>query len=224
MTADASLPDTLIAEDLAALASELGVRLDADQCARLRAFAALLQRWNRVHNLTAIERPELILSHHLLDSLAVAPLLAELAGAQPLRVLDVGAGGGLPGVPLSIALPELRFTLLDKVSKKVAFLQQAKLELGLANVETVHTRVEDYDVEPFDIVLARAFSSLTELVRLTRRLIAPGGHWCAMKGTLPRMEIEELERAGVGVRVSRTVKLRVPRLHAERYVVLLEPR
>ena len=223
MTADASLPDTLAAEDLTALASELDVRLDAGQCARLRSFAALLLRWNRVYNLTAIERPEQILSQHLLDSLAVAPLLAELAGAQPLRVLDVGAGGGLPGVPLAIALPRLRFTLLDKVGKKVAFLQQAKLELSLENVETAQARVEDYDAEPFDIVLARAFSSLAELVRLTRRLIAPGGHWCAMKGTLPRAEIEELEQAELGARVSRTVKLRVPRLHAERHVVLLEP-
>lgn len=222
MTADASLPDTLAADDLAAQAAELGVSLDAAQCARLQSFAALLLRWNRVHNLTAIERPQQILSHHLLDSLAIAPLVAELAGALPRRVLDVGAGGGLPGVPLAIALPQLRFTLLDKVGKKVAFLQQAQLELGLANVEAVHARIEDYEAAPFDLILARAFSSLAELVRLTRGLIAPGGHWCAMKGTLPQTEFRELEQAGLGVRVSRTVKLRVPHLHAERHVVLLE--
>jgi 16S rRNA (guanine527-N7)-methyltransferase len=222
VTAGASPPETLAADELAAQAAELGVSLDAAQCARLLTFAALLLRWNRVHNLTAIERPQQILSHHLLDSLAIAPLVADLAGALPRRVLDVGAGGGLPGVPLAIALPQLRFTLLDKVGKKVAFLQQARLELGLGNAEAVQASIEDYEAAPFDLILARAFSSLAELVRLTRRLIAPGGHWCAMKGTLPRAEIEELEQAGLGVRVSRTVKLRVPHLHAERHAVLLE--
>jgi 16S rRNA (guanine527-N7)-methyltransferase len=215
--------DRVAATALAALAAELDVRLDASQCERLQRFADLLLRWNRVHNLTAIERPADLVSHHLLDSLAVAPTIAALAAGRTVRVLDVGAGGGLPGIPLAIALPGLHFTLLDKVGKKAAFLMQAKLELALSNVETVHTRVEDYSAPPFDVIVSRAFSSLTEFVRLTRALIAPAGHWCAMKGTLPREEIQRLEQAGLGVRVVRTVKLDVPRLHAERHLLLIEP-
>jgi 16S rRNA (guanine527-N7)-methyltransferase len=209
--------------ELAALAAELGVPLDAAQCERLQRFADLLLRWNRVHNLTAIEHLDDIVTHHLLDSLAVAPTLTTLAAGRVLRVLDVGAGGGLPGVPLAIALTGLRFTLLDKVGKKAAFLMQVQLELGLSSVEAVHARVEDYKAPPFDVILSRAFSSLTEFVRLTRTLIAPAGCWCAMKGALPREEIQSLEQAGLGAHVARTVKLHVPRLHAERHLLLIEP-
>ena len=183
----------------------------------------MLQRWNRIHNLTAIERPEQIVSHHLLDSLAVAPVLDELAGGRTLRVLDVGAGGGLPGIPLAIAMPRHHFTLLDKVGKKVAFLMQAKLELGLANVDAVHARVEDYDAPPFDVIVARAFSSLVDFIRLTQRQMAPRGTWCAMKGAVPRAEIAQLEEARLGVHLTRTVKLHVPRLDAERHLLLIEP-
>jgi 16S rRNA (guanine527-N7)-methyltransferase len=215
--------DRETASDLAALAEELGVRLAPAQCERLQQFAELLLRWNRIHNLTRIERADDVVSHHLLDSLAVAPTLAELADGRALRVLDVGAGGGLPGIPLAIALPALHFTLLDKVGKKVAFLTQAKVELALLNVDAVCSRVEDLDAKPFDVIIARAFSSLTEMVRLTRVLIAPAGHWCAMKGSLPVAEIEELDQAGLGVRLARTIRLHIPRLHAERHLLLLEP-
>ena len=189
-------PDGAISpDDVAAGAAELGVTLDSAQVARLCAFAGLLLRWNRVHNLTAIEQADQVVSHHLLDSPRDrGPTLAQRAQGRALRVLDVGAGGGLPGIPLAIALPGLHFTLLDKVAKKTAFLQQAKLELGLGNVEIVQSRVEDYRVAPFDVIVARAFSSLADLVRLTRPLLSPTGLWCAMKGTLPSSEIEELER------------------------------
>jgi len=210
-------------DDLTAGSAELGVTLDTGQVARLGAFAELLLRWNRVHNLTAIERPDQVVSHHLLDSLAVAPTLAHHAQGRRLRVLDVGAGGGLPGIPLAIALPGLHFTLLDKVAKKAAFLLQAKLELGLANVEVVQARVEDYRGAPFDVVVARAFSSLADLVRLTRPLLNPTGRWCAMKGALPASEIVELDDLRLPARVIRTVKLRVPHLDAERHLVLIEP-
>lgn len=223
-TEAALLPDgSAAAAELAGLASELGLTLDTTQCDRLLRFADLLRRWNRIHNLTAIERPEQIVSHHLLDSLAVAPTLDELAGGRTLRVLDVGAGGGLPGIPLATALPWHHFTLLDKVGKKVAFLMQAKLELGLANVDVVHTRVEDYDAPPFDVIVARAFSSLADFIRLTQRLLAPRGTWCAMKGAVPRAEMAQLEEARLGVHLTRTVKLHVPRLDAERHVLLIEP-
>jgi 16S rRNA (guanine527-N7)-methyltransferase len=223
-TEAALLPDgSAAAAELAGLASELGLTLDTTQCDRLLRFADLLRRWNRIHNLTAIERPEQIVSHHLLDSLALAPTLDELAGGRTLRVLDVGAGGGLPGIPLATALPGHHFTLLDKVGKKVAFLMQAKLELGLANVDVVHTRVEDYDAPPFDVIVARAFSSLADFIRVTQRLLAPRGTWCAMKGAVPRAEMAQLEEARLGVHLTRTVKLHVPRLDAERHVLLIEP-
>jgi 16S rRNA (guanine527-N7)-methyltransferase len=217
-------PDGVISpDDLVAGAAELGVTLDSAQVAQLVAFAALLLRWNRVHNLTAIEQPDQVVSHHLLDSLALVPTLEQRAQGRVLRVLDVGAGGGLPGIPLAIALPGLHFTLLDKVAKKAAFLMQAKLELGLGNVDVVQARVEDCSAAPFDVIVARAFSSIADLVRLTRRLLNPTGQWCAMKGALPSSEIKELDDLRVPAHVVRTVKLRVPHLDAERHLVLIEP-
>jgi 16S rRNA (guanine527-N7)-methyltransferase len=217
-------PDGAISpEALAAGAAELGVTLDPTQLAQLGAFAGLLLRWNRVHNLTAIEQPDQVVSHHLLDSLALVPSFEQQARGRVPRVLDVGAGGGLPGIPLAIALPGLHFTLLDKVAKKTAFLQQVKLELDLRNVEVVQSRVEDCRAAPFDVIVARAFSSLADLVRLTRRLLNPAGHWYAMKGALPSSEIKELDDLRLPVRVMRTVRLRVPHLDAERHLVLIEP-
>jgi 16S rRNA (guanine527-N7)-methyltransferase len=217
-------PDGATSPDvLAAGAAELGVTLDPTQLTQLGAFAGLLLRWNRVHNLTAIQQPDQVVSHHLLDSLALVPSLKQQARGRVLRVLDVGAGGGLPGIPLAIALPGLHITLLDKVAKKTAFLQQVKLELGLRNVEVEQARVEDYRAAPFDVIVARAFSSLADLVRLTRRLLSPAGHWYAMKGALPCSEIKELDDLRLPVRVMRTVKLRVPHLDAERHLVLIEP-
>lgn len=194
-----------------------------EQLDQLVRYADLLTRWNRVHNLTAIE-PGQTLTHHLLDSLSLVPTLGARAhGEAPLRVLDVGAGGGLPGIPLAIALPAAHVTLVDKVEKKAAFLRQVKLELRLPNVDVVHSRVEQLSAPPFDVILARAFSTLLELVRLSRPLLARGGCWCAMKGTLPRAEIEELQRAQPGVRIAQIVKLDVPRLDAERHLILIEP-
>lgn len=209
--------------DLAEGVAGLGLVLRTEQLDQLVRYADLLTRWNRVHNLTAIE-PGQTLTHHLLDSLSIVPTLAaRVHGKAPLRVLDVGAGGGLPGVPLAIALPAAHVTLVDKVEKKVAFLRQVKLELRLPNMDVVHSRVEQLRATPFDVILARAFATLLELVRLSRPLLARGGCWCAMKGTLPRAEIEELERAQPGVRIAQIVKLDVPRLEAERHLILIEP-
>jgi 16S rRNA (guanine527-N7)-methyltransferase len=223
VTARAPLPDGTSSAEIAASARELGVALDSAQCERLLLFAGLLLRWNRVHNLTAIERPDQIVTHHLLDSLAVVPVLDELARGRALRVLDVGAGGGLPGVPLAIAMPRHHFTLIDKAGKKAAFLQQARVELALENVEAVHARVEDLNAPAFDVIVSRAFSSLADFVGLTRGLIAADGVWCAMKGAVPTAEIEELAQTVRGVRLTRTVRLHVPRLHAERHLLLIEP-
>jgi 16S rRNA (guanine527-N7)-methyltransferase len=202
-------------------AAELGVDLSGSQADQLVRFAALLVRWNAVHNLTAISSPTGVLSHHLLDSLAILPLISSICGEKPCRVLDVGSGGGLPGIPLAIARPRWRVTVVDKVQKKVAFLVQAKLELGLTNLDCLHARVEDVEAPPFDVIVARAFSSLEEFVRVSAHLLAPGGHWAAMKGAYPKEELADLERTMPGVRVVDAVKLTVPRLDAERHLILL---
>lgn len=204
-------------------AAELGVPLDAGQIDRLARFADLLQRWNRVHNLTAIE-PGQTLTLHLLDSLSIVPFIAARMQAKSApRVLDVGAGGGLPGIPLAIARPELHVTLLDKVQKKAAFLRQAQVELKLSNVDVVQARVEEHRAPAFDLIVARAFATLAELVRLTRPLLASDGCWCAMKGGLPAAEMAELAAAQPAVRIAQVAKLRVPRLDAERHLILIEP-
>ena len=211
------------ASAVASAAAELGLRLSKSQSDGLARYAALLLRWNTVHNLTAIATPAQVLSHHLLDSLAIVPEIQHVAGDGSLRVLDVGAGGGLPGIPLAIAMPKLHVTLIDKVQKKVAFLTQAKLELALDNLTCVHARVETWQAHPpFEVIVARAFSSLRELVGLTRHLLAPNGSWCAMKGALPRNEIEELKRCIPHVRVGPTVKLQVPHMNAERHLIWMQ--
>lgn len=210
------------AADIAAGAAELGLVLTAGQADALERYAALLVRWNAVHNLTSIDAAPTILSHHLLDSLAILPPISAIFGQKKaLRVLDVGSGGGLPGIPLAIARPDWQVTLVDKVQKKVAFLTQAKVELGLRNLTCVHARVEKLEGAPFDLVVSRAFSAIDEFVQLTRTVLAPGGWWAAMKGTVPDGELRRLAQSAPDVRVIDVVRLRVPRLDAERHLVLL---
>ena len=211
------------ADTITHAAAEFGLQLSTSQSDTLARYAALLLRWNTVHNLTAIETPARVLSHHLLDSLAIVPEIQRIAGNRPMRVLDVGAGGGLPGIPLAIAAPNLQVTLVDKVQKKSAFLTQAKLELSLANVTCAHARVETLPAQsPFELIVARAFSSLSELVGLTRHLLAPDGWWCAMKGTLPIDELDDIKRTMPEVCVTRIVQLQVPQLSAERHLILMQ--
>jgi 16S rRNA (guanine527-N7)-methyltransferase len=209
------------AAEIAAGARELGLTLDPAQSSSLERYSALLARWNRTHNLTAIDKPGLVLSHHLLDSLAIVPELLKVAANQNLRILDLGSGGGLPGIPLAIACPQWHITLLDKVGKKVAFLNQAKLELRLANVDTVHSRAELLAPDhPYDLIVARAFASLVEFVAVSRHMLGPRGAWAAMKGALPTEELTALASIEPALAVT-TVKLKVPRLAAERYLVLI---
>ena len=203
-------------------AEELGIELSGAQADQLARFAALLVRWNAVHNLTAISSPANILSHHLLDSLAILPPTSSICGEKQCRVLDVGSGGGLPGIPLAIARPNWQVTVVDKVQKKAAFLTQARLELGLSNLACVHARVEDLTAPPFDLIVSRAFSSLEDFVRVSAHLLGPSGWWAAMKGVYPDAELAELERALPDVRVIDVVKLHVPRLDAERHLILLQ--
>ncbi len=227
-----------VQEQLAAGIAALGLALPDGAEAKLLAYLALLEKWNRVYNLTAVREAERMVSHHLLDSLAAVEtfdaLVAERSpspqpsptkgeGAMPktMKVLDVGSGGGLPGVPLAIARPELQVTLIDSIAKKTAFLLQAKAELGLANLQVATGRVEDFRPETgFDIVTSRAFSDLREFVTLTRHLLKPGGHWLAMKGLYPNEEIAQLP---AGVRVSADHALVVPGLDASRHLIVLEP-
>ena len=201
----------------------LGLALPPQALGQLAAYAALLQRWSRVHNLTALEHEDEILSHHLLDCLAIVrPIEEELGGeaARP-RILDAGSGGGLPGIPLAIARPAWQCTLLDAVQKKTAFLEQARIELGLRNVSVRHERLEAPAGETFDAIVSRAFSSLADFTRLTVHRLAPGGRWLAMKGRDPSGEVASLPGS---VECLRTITLRVPRLDEERRLVVMRVR
>ncbi|MCL5061427.1 MAG: 16S rRNA (guanine(527)-N(7))-methyltransferase RsmG [Candidatus Thermoplasmatota archaeon] len=209
-----------VGQQLAAGIAALGLTLPDGAEAKLLSHLALLDKWNRVYNLTAVRDAERMVSHHLLDSLAAVPYFQ---GGSPdvIRVLDVGSGGGLPGIPLAIAWPELQVTLIDSVAKKTAFLLQAKAELGLKNLQVVTGRVEDFRPESgFDIVTSRAFSDLKEFVTLTRHLLKPAGRWLAMKGLYPNEEISLLPP---GVKVSADYELVVPELEASRHLIVLEP-
>ena len=207
---------------LIAAAAELDAVLTNEQADLLVRFAALLVRWNAIHNLTAISSFSGVLSHHLLDSLAILRPISSIFGQSARRVLDVGAGGGLPGIPLAIARPPWQLTLVDKAQKKVAFLTQAKLELGLRNLACVHARVEEMDAPPFDLIVSRAFSSLVDFVGVSGHLLAPGGWWAAMKGVYPKAELKDIRSTLPGIRVVDVVKLDVPRLDAERHLILLQ--
>jgi 16S rRNA (guanine527-N7)-methyltransferase len=199
--------------------SALELDADIEAQAKLPQYIALLDKWNRTHNLTAIRDPAQMVTHHLLDSLAV---LAHLPKQSRLRVLDIGSGGGLPGIPLAIAKPEWHFVLLDSNHKKAAFLRQAAIELDLANVEVCAERAQDYEVEPlFDLVISRAFSDLATFAALARRLVAPGGRIVAMKGVFPH---EELEQLPPDVLVAEVAAVRVPGLDVQRHLVIMEPR
>lgn len=192
----------------------LGIDLPAGACDRLLAYSALLLKWNRVYNLTAIRDPDQAVTHHLLDSLAVLPYLDEVR-----TLADIGSGGGLPGIPLAIARPDLSVTSIEAVSKKASFQQQARIELGLDNFAVVNERVENVRVDdPYDAVISRAFSELSEFVSLTRHLLGPSGRFFAMKGVYPQAEIDRL---GDAVRLSGTHRLSVPGLDAERHLIIL---
>ncbi len=191
----------------------LELPLDAAARQRLLRFVELLARWNRAYNLTAVREPAAMLTHHLLDSLAVAPFV------EGPRIVDVGTGAGLPGLPLALACPERHFVLLDSRAKKTRFVTQAAAELGLSNLDVVNSRVQDYAPSaPFDTVLTRAFSSLDEMLAVTRHLCAPRGLFLALKGAFPESELAALP---AGVAVERVAPLTVPGLSAARHVVLL---
>lgn len=195
-------------------ACSLGLALDEKQLARLIQYLSLIQKWNRVHNLTALSDPQKMLTHHLLDSLAVLPHLCTE------RLLDVGSGAGLPGIPLAIARPDWEITLSDSNQKKSSFQLQAAIELGLSNVRVAAGRVEDIHPEKkFDGVISRAFSEIADFIACSHHLLAKAGYWYAMKGARPDGELEQLP---AGVEVERVTPLVVPGLDAQRHLIILK--
>lgn len=197
-------------------AQALGVALDDAQCQRLLDYLALLHKWNQVYNLTALRRPGEMLTHHLLDSLALVPPLRRHLGGRAARVLDVGSGGGLPGVVLAILEPGLAVTCVDTVGKKATFIRQVAAELKLANLSAAHARVEDLRLPAFDVITSRAFASLGDFTRLTRHLLGDTGVWVAMKGKVPADEIAALPADWTVFHVEH---LQVPGLTADRCLV-----
>lgn len=203
-------------------AAQLGITLTEHQTGRLLDYLALLSRWTQVYNLTAVREPREMLRHHLLDSLSVVPPIAAfIEGRDAPRLLDVGSGGGLPGVVLALLCPSLQVTCVDTVGKKATFIRQVGAELGLRNLAAAHARVEALPTaQPFDVITARAFSSLPQLCTLTTPLLAPTGAWAAMKGQRPEAEIAELPST---VDVFHVEQLSVPGLDAQRCLVWMKP-
>ena len=200
-------------------AAELGLSLSDAQFEQLLGYLALIQKWNKVYNLTAVRDLQEMLTHHLLDSLtAVAPLVRH-THSQPAKVLDVGSGGGLPGIVLAICRPELDVSCVDTVGKKAAFIQQVAATLKLPNLRGIHARVETL-TGPFDVICCRAFASLPDFVSWSRGSLAEQGVWMAMKGKHPQAEIEGLP---ADVQVFHVEPLTVPGLDVERCMVWMRP-
>lgn len=214
-------------------AQDLGLDLDERQVGLLLDYLALIQKWSLVYNLTAVRDPVEMVSHHLLDSLAVIrPLRRQLAIVRPelvegrglrqargerIKLLDVGSGAGLPGVVIAICCPDIDVTCVDTVAKKAAFVQQVAAALKLPNLRGLHARVESL-IEPFDVVSSRAFASLADFTNWSRAALAPQGVWMAMKGKHP---VDELAQLPSGVQMFHVEQLQVPGLGAERCIVWL---
>ena len=185
---------------------------------KLLAYLALLQKWNKVYNLTAVRDPIEMVTLHLLDSLSVLPHI------NSKNLLDVGSGGGLPGIVLAICKPELQVTTIDTVQKKAIFMRQVKGELGLNNLSVVHARVESYQpAEKFEVIISRAFSEIALFIKLTQHLLAENGQWFAMKGQVSHEELEDLEiKLNKVIKIKNIIPLKVAGLDAERHLLVLE--
>ncbi|QMT32537.1 16S rRNA (guanine(527)-N(7))-methyltransferase RsmG [Alysiella filiformis] len=194
----------------------MNLELDTTKQLLLLEYVSLLKKWNSTYNLTALRDERKMISHHLLDSLTLLPYVAN---AQTL--MDVGSGGGMPGIPTAICRPDLHITLLDANTKKTAFLQQAVIELGLGNVTVASGRVEAMHDKKVDVVTSRAFAELHDFIALTKHLLNENGYWAAMKGVYP---YEELENVPQNIEVYQIDKLHVPTLNAERHMVLMRPK
>lgn len=193
--------------------TRLGLDIDAHARHKLLAYGALLMKWNRVYNLTAIRDEASMVDLHLLDSLSILPHV------NVARIADIGSGGGLPGIPLAICQPDTEVALVETVGKKASFLLQAKAELGLANLSVHNLRVENFrPAQLYPAVSSRAFASLADFVRLTEHLLAPGGQWLAMKGVYPADELAALPPGHV---LTHSARLHVPGVDAERHLLFI---
>ncbi|PKO46643.1 MAG: 16S rRNA (guanine(527)-N(7))-methyltransferase RsmG [Betaproteobacteria bacterium HGW-Betaproteobacteria-22] len=206
-----------LATKLAAGLQEMGLDLTREQQQKLLDYVALIYKWNQVHNLTAVRDPLDMMTLHILDSLSLLPHI------ECEHLLDVGAGAGLPSIPLAICLPALKVTAIDAVLKKVSFMRQVKAQLGLANLDVIHGRIEAQEIgeqamkDKFDVITSRAFSEIGLFVKLTKHLLKEGGKWLAMKGTIP-----EHEFAKSGIQPSEIIPLKVAGLVAERHLIVLK--
>lgn len=212
-------------QPLVAAAQTLGLSLADRQIDQLLAYLDLIQKWNKVYNLTAVRDPQQMLVQHLIDSLSLLPALRRHAAAhgtdRPLRLMDVGSGGGLPGVVVAICEPAIAVTCVDAVGKKATFIKQVAAELGLPNLHGEHARVEQLKVPPFDLITSRAFASLLDFTTLTRQHLKPGAIWLAMKGQHPADEIAALP---ADIEVFHVEQLQVPGLDAQRCLIWIKPR
>lgn len=216
---------------LASGLSTLGLHLSEEQQTQLLAYQSLIQKWNKVYNLTALREQEQILTHHLLDSLAALPAIESTLASQSLLpsqqidqldVLDVGSGGGLPGIAWAIARPQWQVTCVDAVAKKVTFIRQVAVELGLRQLNAVHSRVEQINhPSGWSIITSRAFASLLDFVTLTSPLLNTSGCWVALKGKMPH---EEMAALPPEVEVFHVEQLQVPGLDAERCLIWMRKR
>ncbi|CAK9886857.1 MAG: Ribosomal RNA small subunit methyltransferase G [Candidatus Erwinia impunctatus] len=198
--------------ELNLLLKEAGITLNEQQKQQLTGYIALLNRWNKAYNLTSVRDPHQMLIRHIMDSIVVAPYL------QGVRIIDVGTGPGLPGIPLAIVRPEAHFTLLDSLGKRVRFLRQVQHELKITNVDPVQSRVEEFLPEPpFDGVISRAFASLTDMVDWCHHLPGNNGRFYAMKGLIREDELSSLPKQA---EVEKVVRLRVPQLAEERHLII----
>jgi 16S rRNA (guanine527-N7)-methyltransferase len=202
----------IAAEQLANGIRQMGLVVSEQAQQQLLQYLALLQKWNKVYNLTAVRDPQEMITLHLLDSLSVLPYV------RGPRLLDVGSGAGLPGIVIAICRPDLQVTTIDTVQKKTIFMRQVKGELGLENLSVVHARVEVHHTQqPYDQVISRAFSEIALLMDLTRHLIAKDGEWLAMKGLVPTDEL-----AALAVKPKAILPLRVAGLEAQRHLVIFD--
>lgn len=211
----------VFADKLAADCATLRLPLSNLQIDQLLNYLAQMLRWNRTYNLTAIREPEQMLLHHIVDSLAVVPELAQYMVGRPAKILDVGSGGGLPGVVLAIAQPDWTVCCVDSVEKKTSFVRHISSVQGLKNLTAAHSRVEDLALTDSDIVISRAFASLQDFAALAGRHVKPGGTLVAMKGHPPEEEITTVRDQG-DWRVTGVTPLYVPRLSARRCLVWMD--